>query len=63
MPREWQRAVGKCHCRFYDEGRDVNALWGFGRYAKAVAIIVDDGATAFLLSAAMLKALLSSMFV
>lgn len=63
MPKEWQRAVEKCHCRCDDEGRDVNALWGFGRYEKAVAIIVDDRATAFLLPAAMLKALLSSMFV
>lgn len=32
------------------------------RYAKAVAIIVDDGATAFLLSAASLKVLPSIMF-
>ena len=47
MPKDWQRAVEKCHCRCDDEGRDVNALWGFGRYAKAVAIIVDDRTTAF----------------
>lgn len=47
MPKKWQRAVEKCHCRCYEEGRYVNALWGFGRYAKAVAIIVDDKATAF----------------
>ena len=58
MPKDWQRAVEKCHCRCYDEGRDVNALWGFGRYAKAVAIIVDDGATAFLLLIAALYALI-----
>lgn len=38
---------GKCHCRCYDEGRDVNALRGFGKYAKAVAVIVDDRTTAF----------------
>jgi len=29
MPKKWQRAVEKCHCRCYDEGRDVNALRGF----------------------------------
>lgn len=47
MPKKWQRAVEKCHCRCYDESRDVNALWGFGRYAKAVAVIVDDRTTVF----------------
>ena len=47
MPKDWQHTVGKYHCRCYDEDRDVNALWGFGRYAKAVAVIVDDRTTAF----------------
>lgn len=63
MPKDWQRAVEKCHCRCYDEGRNVNALRGFGRYAKAVAVIVDDRTTVFLLSAASLKVLPSRMFV
>ena len=35
MPKEWQRAVEKCHCRCDEEGIDVNAVLSLLKIRKS----------------------------